>query len=139
MGPVRRGAFMNETGKKRKPVETFRNFICIMHHETTTDAQFMWREPDLWTATAVGVSISVIARSKAMICDCLLSGVAGSNPAGGMGVCVLWVLCVVRWRSLRWADPLSRGALPTVVCHCVWSTNLEQEAALARVGLLRQK
>jgi hypothetical protein len=23
---------------------------------------------------------------------------------------------VVRWRSLRWADPSSRGVLPTVVC-----------------------
>jgi hypothetical protein len=52
---------------------------------------------------------------------------------------VLWVLCVVRYRSLRRADPSSRGVLPTVVCHCVWSRNLEHEAVLARVGLLRQK
>ena len=33
----------------------------------------------------------------------------------------------------------SRGVLPTVECHCVSSTNLEHEEALARVGLLRQK
>jgi len=25
-----------------------------------------------------------------------LAGIAGSNPAGGMDVCLLWVLCVVR-------------------------------------------
>ena len=29
------------------------------------------------------------------------------------------VLCVVRYRTLRRADPSSRGVLPTVVCHCV--------------------
>jgi hypothetical protein len=25
-----------------------------------------------------------------------LLGFAGSNPAGGMGVCLLWLLCIVR-------------------------------------------
>jgi hypothetical protein len=45
----------------------------------------------------------------------------GSNPTGGMDVCLLWVLCVVRQRSLQRADHLSRGVLPTVVRHCVWS------------------
>ena len=38
-------------------------------------------------------------------------------------------------RSLRRAYPSSRGVLPTVVCHWVWSRNVENEAALARVGL----
>ena len=28
------------------------------------------------------------ARSKAWVCGCLLTGVEGSNPAGGMDVCV---------------------------------------------------
>ena len=32
-----------------------------------------------------------------------------------------------------------RGVLPTAVCHCVSSRNLNEEAALARVGLLRQR
>jgi hypothetical protein len=44
--------------------------------------------------------------------------------------------CFVRWISLRRADSLSRGVLPTVVCHPVWSRKLKNEAALARVGLL---
>ena len=30
------------------------------------------------------------------VCGRLLAGIAGSNPAGGMDVCHLWVLCVVR-------------------------------------------
>jgi len=33
-----------------------------------------------------------------------------------MDVCFLWVLCVVRWRSLRRSDHSSRGVLPSVVC-----------------------
>ena len=33
----------------------------------------------------------------------------GSNHAGDMDVCLLWVLGVVRWRSLRRADHSSRG------------------------------
>jgi len=38
----------------------------------------------------------------------------GSSPAGGMDVCLCWVLCVVRQRSLRRADHSSREVLPTV-------------------------
>jgi hypothetical protein len=33
-----------------------------------------------------------------------------------MDVCLLWVLCVVRQRSLRRAGTSSRGVLPSVVC-----------------------
>ena len=49
----------------------------------------------------------------------------------GMDVCLLWVLCFVRYRSLRWADHSSRGVLPTVVCRRAWSRNLVNEKALA--------
>jgi hypothetical protein len=40
--------------------------------------------------------IPVAARSKAWDCGRSLAGIAGSNPAGGMDICVLCVLCVVR-------------------------------------------
>ena len=40
--------------------------------------------------------IPVAARSKVWVCGRSLDGIAGSNPAEGMGVCLLWVLCVVR-------------------------------------------
>jgi len=56
-----------------------------------------------------------------------------------MDVCLLWVLCVVRKRSLRRADHSSRGVLPTVVCRFVWSRNLVNEEALARVGPQRHR
>jgi hypothetical protein len=50
--------------------------------------------------------------------------IVGSNPIGGMGICLLWALCVVRLRSLRRADHSSRGVLPTVMRFYVWSRRL---------------
>ena len=40
--------------------------------------------------------IPVATRSKACVCGRPLAGIAGSNPAGGMDVCLLWVLFTVR-------------------------------------------
>jgi hypothetical protein len=40
--------------------------------------------------------ISVAARSKACVCGRSLAGTAGWNPAGGVGVCLLCFLCIVR-------------------------------------------
>jgi hypothetical protein len=57
----------------------------------------------------------VAARSKAWVCDRWLVGIMGSNPAGGMDVCRLLLLYVVRYRSLSPADHPSRGVLPSVV------------------------
>ena len=48
---------------------------------------------------------------------------------------VSWVLYAVRWRSLWRAYHSSRGVLPNVVRRCVWSSNLVNEEAIARVGL----
>ena len=62
----------------------------------------------------------VAARSKAWVCGRSPAEIVGSNPIGGIDVCLLWVLCVVRYRSLRRADHSSRGVLPTVVRRCVW-------------------
>ena len=58
--------------------------------------------------------------------------IVGSNPTGGMDVCLLWVLGVVRWRPLRRIDHSSRGVLWTVARRGVWSRNLENEEAKAR-------
>jgi hypothetical protein len=60
--------------------------------------------------------IPVAVRSKAWVCGRSLTRIMGSNPTGGMDVCLLWVLCVVRYRSLRRAGPSSRGVLLSVVC-----------------------
>jgi hypothetical protein len=42
------------------------------------------------------VAIPVVARSEACVFGCLITEITGSNPAGGMDVCLLRVLCVVR-------------------------------------------
>jgi hypothetical protein len=52
----------------------------------------------------------VAARSNASFGGCSLAGIVGSNPAWWHG-CLLWASCVVRLRSLRWADHSSRGIL----------------------------
>jgi len=83
--------------------------------------------------------VPVAARSKAKVCGRSPAEIMGSNPNGGIVVCVLWMLCVVRYRSLRRADHSSRGVLPTVVYRCVWSRNLVNEEALVQCGLSRQK
>jgi len=36
------------------------------------------------------------ARSKAWVYGRSLAGIAGSNAAGAVDICLLWVLCVVR-------------------------------------------
>jgi len=46
------------------------------------------------------LGVPVTARSKAWFCGRSLAEIVGSNPAGGMDVCLLCVLCVVRYRSL---------------------------------------
>jgi hypothetical protein len=48
--------------------------------------------------------VPVAARSKVWVCGRSLTGIVGSNPAGDIDVCLLWVLCVVRKRTLRRAD-----------------------------------
>ena len=56
--------------------------------------------------------------------------IVGSNPTGGMDICLLWVSCVVRQRSLRRADHSSRGVLPTVVRRCVSSRNIKNMCSI---------
>jgi hypothetical protein len=55
------------------------------------------------------VSIKVVAPPKAWVCCRSLSGIVGSNPAGGMYVSC--VMGVVRQKSLQWADQSSRSML----------------------------
>jgi hypothetical protein len=61
------------------------------------------------------------------VCGRSLPGIAGSNPAGFMDVCLLWVLCVVRL-SLRQTDHSSRGVIPSMVCLTEW----DREASIMR-------
>jgi len=44
--------------------------------------------------------IPVATRSEALVYGRSLPGNVGSNPTGGMDVCLLWVVCVLSGRSL---------------------------------------
>jgi hypothetical protein len=81
------------------------------------------------------ILIPVAARSKAWVCSRSLAGFAGSNPARITYVCLLWVLCVVRYRSLRRADHSSRGFLSTVVCLSVIAKPGQRWGPAPTVGL----
>ena len=62
--------------------------------------------------------IPVAARSKAWVCGRSFVGTASWKPAGGVDTCERCLLC--SYKSLRRADPSSRGALPSLcVCVCV--------------------
>jgi hypothetical protein len=74
-------------------------------------------EMGLWYQTR-RQPVPVAARSEAWVCGWYFDGPAGSNTTRGMEVCLLWMLCSVRYRRLRRTDPLSKGVLPSV-CVCV--------------------
>jgi hypothetical protein len=63
--------------------------------------------------------IPVAARSATCVCSRSFVGIAGSNPTGDTDVCLLWVLCVVRWRFLWQADHSFRVVLQSVECLSV--------------------
>jgi hypothetical protein len=45
----------------------------------------------------------VATRSKAWVCGRSLTGIAGSNPTGGMDVCVVFVVRTVVW-NVKWHE-----------------------------------
>jgi hypothetical protein len=47
-----------------------------------------------------------------------LAGIGGSNPAGGMEVCLLWVLCVIKWRSASGWSLVQRSPTECGVSEC---------------------
>jgi hypothetical protein len=52
----------------------------------------------------VWLPVPVTARSKAWICGRSLAGIAGSNPARGMDVCLSWVVfCHVEDSATSWS------------------------------------
>jgi hypothetical protein len=54
------------------------------------------------------------------VCARSLAGIVGSNPAGDIDFCLLWLLRFVRWRSVRRADPSCDHESATIRMH--WPT-----------------
>ena len=74
-------------------------------------------------------------------------GIAGSNPAEGMDVRLLSVLCVVSeaFSATSWSLVLGSPAkyvwecVCVCVCVCVWSRNFNNEAAYGQVELFHHR
>ena len=72
---------------------------------------------------------TVAVWSKAWVCGCSLAGNAGSNPVGGMDVCLLWIFCVLSGRGL-YVGPITRPEefycvrVCVCVCVCVYANNI---------------
>jgi hypothetical protein len=62
--------------------------------------------------------VPVAVLSKAWVCGRSPAEIVGSNPAAGMDVRLLWVLCV-RWRFLRQANHSSRNPTDCGASLCV--------------------
>ena len=62
------------------------------------------------------LTIPMAAPAVTRVWGLSFAGIVGSNPARGMDICFLLVLCIVGQRSLRRADPSSRAVLPAVEC-----------------------
>jgi len=55
---------------------------------------------DFFTCTVHNRPVPVAARSKTWVCGRSPDETVGSNPTGGVDVCLLWVLCVLSGRGL---------------------------------------
>ena len=66
------------------------------------------------------VRMQLAGRSKAWVCGHSLPEITGSNLVVGMDVLSLVYVVCLGWRSLRGADPSSRGVLSRAsACFCV--------------------
>jgi len=79
--------------------------------------------------------IRVAARSKAWVYGSSLAGIVGSNPAGDMDVCV--ECCQVEVSVTGWS--LVQRSPTECDASFVWSRNLKNEEAMARVGPKRHR
>ena len=81
----------------------------------------------------------VAARPKAWVCRRSFAGIVGSNPAETIDVCLSWVSCLGRQRSLSRADHPSRGVVPSGVCSVTLSANPRTGRPWVRIRSKRQR
>jgi hypothetical protein len=77
----------------------------------------------------------VAARSKAWVCGRSLAGIGGSNPAGDIDVCQLWIVLPGRGLCVGLITRPEESYRTWGVW--VWSWSLDNEEVLAHEGLLR--
>ena len=81
------------------------------HSQPTLKQNFTFL--DMATADSSGRALWGVGLRPFAFRDC------GFESRWGHWFCLLWMLCVVMYRSLRWANHSSREVLPSVACLCV--------------------
>ena len=120
----------------------FINFSTCFRRHNTHQQELKNRNCSLWFYISFWLPAAAMAqpsRSKTWVCGRSLAGTAGSNHAGGMDACLLWVFWGCKIASVRRGDQSSRGVLPTAVRRCLWSRNLKDGQAMAHVGPQRHR
>jgi hypothetical protein len=79
--------------------------------------------------------MSVAALSAAWVYGRSLSGIVALNPTGIMNFLMLGLLCVVRRKSLEWADHSTRGVLPSMMCLRVFAESQDTYAHYSSRGM----
>jgi hypothetical protein len=82
--------------KEKHQKMSFVFFIFFLHPVHTTCLTHLIFHRSIFLITYGKESSPVAVRSKAWVCGRSPAGITGSNHTGGMDVCLLWVLCVVR-------------------------------------------
>ena len=82
-------------------------------------------------------TIPMAEQCKAQGCSRSIPGIAGSNNVGGMVVCLLWVLHLLAGRGLCNELITRPEESYRLWCVIVWSRNIKNKNAMARVGTHR--
>ena len=110
------------------------NPYCLKETKKNTlnihlDSKCAWIRNNIWSQDRLK-SIPVAPRSRAWVCDRSFVGFAGSNPIGGMHICLVnFVCCQVEVSALGWS-PRSYESC-RVLCHWVWTWSLDNDETLA--------
>ena len=111
---------------------------------------FLHVSPMDWDSLVFAIPIQEITtlkalRSKAYVCNLLIAGIAGLNPAEDMDVRLLSFLCVILVKAFATYWSLYQRSLTWCVCVCVcvcnfvWCRNTTSDASQARFEVLRLK
>jgi len=115
--------------RKYRSTKLSPSFLITLYLETWVLNRLPQPLPSLITGLKCLTPIPVAARSKAQVCGRSPAEIVGSNPTGGIDICLLFVLS----RRGLWDELFSsREVPPTIVRRCVRSRNFVNEEALAR-------
>ena len=81
------------------------------------------------------VPVPLAARAKSQVCGRSPAEIVGSNPTGGMEVCLLWVLCVVQVEVSATSWSLVQRS-PADCGGSLWSRKLMNVETMAHTGVV---